>query len=344
MPRSTVDIESAAPSTSRRDVAAVAHRRASRYDKQKLPGPLVTERAIRILWIDDDLHSDDGSVVLLGLQGLPVECATSGGEGLQLALARRYAGIILDLRLPDVPGLRVLGQMAAADVAAPVLVLTGFGDTESAVAAMKLGATDFKEKPLIGDELIQAVRALVGSHSDGRHTRGGPSPETVSSETSSLAVAARHLARQDLTLFEFIPFARAFRASAVNSRPVHAQGSHPRFDSDTPVLLQTVLTYLESAIADKHLPSESDCAVFCDVTPHDLSRVLRSHLRIGFNECRRQLRIRPTVREVAFSSEQMAQIAFRHGYEYSGQFSRDFHRTFGLTPKQFRRLCLRNGV
>ena len=191
MSRCVVGTNSAAPATSRQDVRTIARRRVSQHEKTEQSAQAVTERSIKILWIDDDLRRDEGGVVLLGLEGFSVDCADCGRGGLRSALSRSYAGIILDLRLPDVSGLSVLARMAAADVTAPVLVLTGFGDTESAVAAMKLGAKDFREKPLLAEELIQAVTALTASHSDGPHVRADAhAPQTGPSETPSLAAAA----------------------------------------------------------------------------------------------------------------------------------------------------------
>lgn len=103
----------------------------------------------------------DTSARLLAEAGFDVEQALSGVLGLAMARSASYDAILLDLRLPDMSGLDVLKELRAAGVAAPTLVLTGFGTIEAAVEAMKLGAVDFRQKPLIGDDLVVAVRSIA---------------------------------------------------------------------------------------------------------------------------------------------------------------------------------------
>jgi DNA-binding NtrC family response regulator len=77
-----------------------------------------------------------------------------------MARTGRYQAILLDLRLPDLPGLAVLATLRAEGIDVPVLVLTGFGDFESARVAGTFGAA-FKAKPLYVDDLEVAVHELV---------------------------------------------------------------------------------------------------------------------------------------------------------------------------------------
>ena len=114
-----------------------------------------------ILWIDDEITSASIEVRFLQAAGFRVDCAISGRDGLVKARADRYGGILLDLKLPDLPGLSVLATLRAERIATPVLVLTGFADLESARVAGLFGASGFKAKPLFVDELEVAVRRLV---------------------------------------------------------------------------------------------------------------------------------------------------------------------------------------
>lgn len=114
-----------------------------------------------ILWIDDEVSVADAGVRLVVLAGFRVECAHSGAEGLRRAVARTHSAIILDLRLPDIDGLRVLELLVGVRIESPVLVLTGYGDNTTALAAMALGATRFRSKPLCGDELVDTITALT---------------------------------------------------------------------------------------------------------------------------------------------------------------------------------------
>jgi DNA-binding response OmpR family regulator len=100
-------------------------------------------------------------VKLLEFEGYKVDCAVTGAAGLAMARTGEYQGILLDLRLPDIPGLAVLATLRAESIRTPVLVLTGFGHADSGFAAGHLGAKGFKSKPLIGDDLAHAVEWLL---------------------------------------------------------------------------------------------------------------------------------------------------------------------------------------
>lgn len=313
-------------------------------------------RVDRILWIDDEVRSDDGSVRLLELDGFRAECAGTGAAGLRLALTREYDGIVLDLRLPDLDGLAVLERMVAAGVTARVVVLSWWADAESAVAAMKLGAVDVQDKPLFGDGLTGAVRALLAS---GRQ-RPRPGPTGAPPRPASLPLlaapalhdAAHALTDPALSPLEFIALARAFRRAlgpaALKER--EAEGSKEREASAErllhrrswdPNVAQAIVEHIERDLSSGRLPSEAEIASHVGIDPLDVGAVVKAACGSDYAGLRRALRVRPAVREVAYSTEQIAQIAYHHGYEHAGQFNRDFRKTFGVTPRRFRRLVVR---
>ena len=128
-----------------------------------LPLPLDTVRRSkpRILWIDDEIRSNDDIVLWLILDGLEVHCETSGLGGLRRALTEVFDAIILDLRLPDITGQGILYRLATARVATPVVVLTGYADFGDGIAAMQAGARDVKRKPIMGDDLALLMRQVI---------------------------------------------------------------------------------------------------------------------------------------------------------------------------------------
>ncbi|HXU46578.1 MAG TPA: sigma-54 dependent transcriptional regulator [Thermoanaerobaculia bacterium] len=73
-----------------------------------------------------------------------------------------FDAVLSDLKLPDGSGLDVLAAARAAQPAAPVIVLTGFGTVANAVEAMKLGAYDFLEKPVEIDDLVRLLERALG--------------------------------------------------------------------------------------------------------------------------------------------------------------------------------------
>ncbi len=100
----------------------------------------------------------------LAREGYRVEPVASGDEAVRrLAEGRRYALVLTDLKLPGADGLAVLDAALASDPALPVVVLTGFGTVETAVAAMKKGAADFLSKPVDIDLLLLLVARHVSA-------------------------------------------------------------------------------------------------------------------------------------------------------------------------------------
>ncbi len=115
----------------------------------------------RILVIDDEKNIRDIFSLLLAEKGYGTECASTGGEGL--AMARRSAPdvVLLDMNLPDIPGLDVLSGLRRDCPACRIIIITAFGTIRNAVEATKLGAYAYLEKPVENDELLLLIaRAL----------------------------------------------------------------------------------------------------------------------------------------------------------------------------------------
>lgn len=101
-------------------------------------------------------------------EGYSVEAVAAGDEAVRrLNEGRRYGLVLTDLKLPGQDGLAVLKAAIAADPGLPVVVLTGFGTVETAVAAMKAGAADFLSKPVDPDLLLLLVRRHVAARREG---------------------------------------------------------------------------------------------------------------------------------------------------------------------------------
>src|SRR5690606_23140098 len=66
-----------------------------------------------------------------------------------------------DLRMPDINGVELLRQLRLRDAMLPAIVVTGHGDVQMAVEAMKNGALDFIEKPFSDEVLIETIRRAV---------------------------------------------------------------------------------------------------------------------------------------------------------------------------------------
>jgi DNA-binding NtrC family response regulator len=115
----------------------------------------------KVLIIDDEKAIRDIFSLLLSEKGYGTDSASTGEQGL--ALARRTAPdvVLLDMNLPDVPGLDVLAGLRRDVPACRIIIITAFGTIRNAVEATKLGAYAYLEKPVDNDELLLLIgRAL----------------------------------------------------------------------------------------------------------------------------------------------------------------------------------------
>jgi len=97
-----------------------------------------------------------------------VYTACSGSEGLKKVSLIAPDIILLDLRMPRMSGLAVLKELRKNGRDIPVIILTAYGNVGSAVRAIKLGATDYIEKPFVNQKLKQTLEALLR---EGENTR-----------------------------------------------------------------------------------------------------------------------------------------------------------------------------
>jgi len=112
-----------------------------------------------VLVVDDELLIRKSLSKVLRARGYGVETASTGAEGLEKAAGIRPQVMILDMRLPDTDGLSVLRRVRQVDPLLQVIVITAFGDVQSAVDAMKLGACDFLRKPYEMEDIVLATES-----------------------------------------------------------------------------------------------------------------------------------------------------------------------------------------
>ncbi len=123
----------------------------------------LTQRRGRLLVVEDKESLRRLLITALSHEGYEVV----GAEDLLGARAQLASGsfvaVLSDLKLPDGTGLEVLAAARAAQPAAPVIMLTGFGTVATAVEAMKQGAYDFLEKPVELDDLTRLLQRALGT-------------------------------------------------------------------------------------------------------------------------------------------------------------------------------------
>lgn len=115
--------------------------------------------------LDDEPLVRETLTRILARAGFDVVCFADGAALIAVARTRSPACIILDVHIPGKSGLDILRQLRAAAYPAPIFIISGRGDIKTAVSAMKDGALDFIEKPIVGKTLVEAVTKAIQAYS-----------------------------------------------------------------------------------------------------------------------------------------------------------------------------------
>jgi DNA-binding NtrC family response regulator len=113
---------------------------------------------------DEDTLREHLAQVLID-EGFEVIACRDGTEALRTLEKQAVDAIVTDLRMPGVSGMELIDHATQLAAETPIIVITAFGDVNTAIEAMKRGAQDYLCKPLMFDELILKLRQVLG-HSD----------------------------------------------------------------------------------------------------------------------------------------------------------------------------------
>ena len=138
----------------------------------------------RVLVVDDEADIRELLDLTLSRMGLAADCAGSVAEARSLIESGRYQLCLTDMRLPDGEGLEVVRAIGERSPQTPVAVITAFGSTENAVAALKAGAFDYLAKPVALDQL----RALVKSAMELPDEAAADGAQSLIGESSAISV------------------------------------------------------------------------------------------------------------------------------------------------------------
>lgn len=116
---------------------------------------------MRVLYVEDTKLLANAVKHNLERQGITVDLAADGEEGLDQAVKDIYDCVILDIMLPKYSGTDILIRMREKNVQTPVIMLSALSEVETKVGHLDRGADDYLAKPFKTAELIARIRALV---------------------------------------------------------------------------------------------------------------------------------------------------------------------------------------
>ena len=107
----------------------------------------------RILIVDDEDNVRRMLSTAFALQGFETHCANNGRTALHLFADIHPDVVLMDIRMPEMDGIKALKEMRSHETRTPVILMTAYAEVETAVEALRCGAFDYVIKPFDLDEL-----------------------------------------------------------------------------------------------------------------------------------------------------------------------------------------------
>jgi DNA-binding NtrC family response regulator len=115
----------------------------------------------RLLIIDDEVDIRDYLASRAESIGITTTTASNGQDALKLFETEEFEAVLSDIKMPKMSGIDLLRALRSAGHQLPFIILTGFGDKDTVVEALKLGAFDFIEKPCDDENLFAVLNAAI---------------------------------------------------------------------------------------------------------------------------------------------------------------------------------------
>jgi FixJ family two-component response regulator len=132
----------------------------------------MNEPAPKVFVVDDDEAVRSSLGLLLRTVGLESTLFASASEFLEAVDESCHGCVLLDIRMPVMSGLELFEKLTALGIRLPVLFITGHGDVEVAVRAIKRGAFDFIQKPFHDQDLLDRVQSALREDAQRRSIDG----------------------------------------------------------------------------------------------------------------------------------------------------------------------------
>ncbi len=129
--------------------------------------------ASHVLLVDDDpaLLQALPETLRLRMSEVTVETADSASAALDRIAARDFDAIVTDIRMPGMDGLALLAEIRGRRPDTPILIITGHGEYDLALRALRGGAYDFIHKPIDRDDFVASLDCALRAHALNRRVR-----------------------------------------------------------------------------------------------------------------------------------------------------------------------------
>lgn len=158
-----------------------------------------------ILIIDDETPIRNSLREILELEEYEVEEAKDGIDALTTFKRKKFDAVICDIKMPKMDGMEVLERLAALNSDTPVIMISGHGDIETAVEAVKKGAFDYISKPLDLNRLLITIRNALDKSSLVAETKVLKSKIQKSSATQEIIGASEGITKIKQTIERVAP-------------------------------------------------------------------------------------------------------------------------------------------
>ena len=116
---------------------------------------------MRVLYVEDATFLAEAVKHNLEKQGISVDIANNGEDGLENALSDVYDCVVLDIMLPKLSGTDILKRMREKKVQTPIIMLSALSEVETKISHLDHGADDYLAKPFKTAELVARIKAIV---------------------------------------------------------------------------------------------------------------------------------------------------------------------------------------
>ena len=125
----------------------------------------------KVLIVDDEENERTGLAELIASWGYQTQTAADGVEAMQKVEAWSPAIVITDLMMPRMSGTELVQRLSEHPLPVQAIVITAQGSVDSAVEAMKLGASDYIEKPIYAGERMLRLKTILANSAESRETK-----------------------------------------------------------------------------------------------------------------------------------------------------------------------------